>query len=443
LFFLFISLGNNLTAVVAIMIFRCRSFTPVKLLSAKPLGLLPKMEALDKRVQVQAQRRFRHIASPLGEMGRSKSPMKVELLSSKKRPFFTKISSIFAQNAVGVPGKEAQAREISPGKSTMTLEEVEVPFTWNSSKAFRRGVAFDPDFKCTIKTSLGLLALQGLGEDEYGGIQGQGGFGRVCTGSLEGEDVAVKFIRVFSENREAVEREVSFLLNLQGAKHVMGAKEVVYITQGDSGEVVYVAIVMNRADGNYFDCRGRLSLHEKAEVLLGGARGILELHNKGLVHRDIKPDNILLKMSGDQVGAVWVADLGLTVEEEAITSEGAMGTCGYMAPEVMTLYKAQKESGLLEDSVRPGKSSDIYSMGLSIFSVLANQNGEKRLKKSQENFLLELVFTATKEDFLHLPSPLQKKLHSLINDCLKKDPIDRISSQELVDRLMDCKEEVL
>src|SRR5207244_5110369 len=77
-------------------------------------------------------------------------------------------------------------------------------------------------------------------------------------------------------------------------------------------------------------------------------------HAHGVLHRDVKPANLLL----DDTGRVWVADFGLAkIEDEDLTHSGALlGTLRYMAPE----------------QVRgcPDARSDVYSLGMTLYELL-------------------------------------------------------------------------
>jgi serine/threonine protein kinase len=109
---------------------------------------------------------------------------------------------------------------------------------------------------------------------------------------------------------------------------------------------------------------GPLPVAEACEIIRQAALGLLHLHEHGLVHRDVKPANLMLTPSGQ----VKVLDLGLARdlhepgEGERITSHGQfLGTLDYMAPEQCL------------DSHSVDNRTDIYGLGCTLYELLAGQ----------------------------------------------------------------------
>ncbi|MCU1362189.1 MAG: hypothetical protein JWM55_17 [Acidimicrobiaceae bacterium] len=104
---------------------------------------------------------------------------------------------------------------------------------------------------------------------------------------------------------------------------------------------------------------GPLTSRETADVGARLSDALAYVHQRGVIHRDVKPSNILLSVSGD----AWLGDFGIAKlhEASAMTSTGAtMGTVSYMAPEQ------------LEDS-QVGPSADIWSLGVILLECLTGQ----------------------------------------------------------------------
>jgi len=111
--------------------------------------------------------------------------------------------------------------------------------------------------------------------------------------------------------------------------------------------------------------KGPLEVGEAVTIVLQAARGLAAAHREGIVHRDVKPDNILISTRGE----VKLADLGLgCVREEAepkaglTVSDVAMGTPRYMPPE--------QWDGLL----KVGPSGDVWALGATLYFLLVGKD---------------------------------------------------------------------
>lgn len=105
---------------------------------------------------------------------------------------------------------------------------------------------------------------------------------------------------------------------------------------------------------------GRLPLHEVAHMMRQIASALDYAHRQGVIHRDIKPTNVMI----DQDGNAFLMDFGIArvSDSEGLTQTGfAVGTPGYMAP----------EQGMGLDTV--GARADIYSLGVMLFEMLTGR----------------------------------------------------------------------
>ena len=121
-------------------------------------------------------------------------------------------------------------------------------------------------------------------------------------------------------------------------------------------------IVMELVDGitlkQYMERRGALGWRETLHFSRQIARALRHAHERGIVHRDIKPNNIMLLKDG----TIKVADFGIAaLENEAVESNGqAIGSIHYIAPE-----QARGES--------PDARSDLYSLGVVMYEMLTGE----------------------------------------------------------------------
>ena len=112
-------------------------------------------------------------------------------------------------------------------------------------------------------------------------------------------------------------------------------------------------IVMEYVDGSTLEGRGRLPPREAVGLAVQACHGLAHAHAAGLVHRDVKPHNLLLRSDG----TLKVADFGIAraAEATALTQVGTvLGTAAYLAPEQAT-----------GGEVTP--ATDVYSLGAVLY----------------------------------------------------------------------------
>jgi len=139
------------------------------------------------------------------------------------------------------------------------------------------------------------------------------------------------------------------------------------------------------------------------------AVGVATLHEAGLVHRDVKPENLLL----DEAGHVKVADLGLVGGEDlrSLTMDGALiGTPAYMAPEMCTGQGTRDPA------------SDVYSLGATLYEVLTGELPHPA--PTIPALLLMRLSTPNPDPRLVVPD-LPPALAALCMRAMEKSPRDR------------------
>ena len=175
--------------------------------------------------------------------------------------------------------------------------------------------------------------------------------------------VAVKVLKQeFSENANFVSK---FKTEAQAAAGMMHPNIVNVYDVGEEGGVYY--IVMELVEGitlkKYIEKKARLSVKEAVSIAIQVSMGIECAHNNHIIHRDIKPQNIMISKDGK----VKVTDFGIAkaVSSNTITSN-VMGSVHYTSPE-------QARGGYSDEK------SDIYSLGITLFEMLTGRvpfNGE-------------------------------------------------------------------
>lgn len=193
-------------------------------------------------------------------------------------------------------------------------------------------------------------------------VLGHGGMGRVYRAEHEGlgKEVAVKVLNAsLVMNSTFVER---FLREARAAAQLDHPNVVRILNAGEEGGRHF--IVMEMVSGENLRLRlardQRLDRAEALRIVTGVAHALAAAHELGLVHRDIKPDNIMI----DENGAIKVADFGLARQVAGggdITGEGmACGTPPYMSPEQI--------GGQAVDG-----RSDLYSLGIVLYECMSGR----------------------------------------------------------------------
>ncbi len=169
--------------------------------------------------------------------------------------------------------------------------------------------------------------------------------------------VAVKVLKQeFSENRNFVSK---FRVEAQAAAGLMHPNIVNVYDVGEEDGIHY--IVMELVEGitlkKYIERKSRLTIKEAISIAIQVSMGIEAAHNNHIIHRDIKPQNIMISKEGK----VKVTDFGIAkaASSNTITSN-VMGSVHYTSPE-------QARGGFSDEK------SDIYSLGITMFEMLAGR----------------------------------------------------------------------
>lgn len=147
-----------------------------------------------------------------------------------------------------------------------------------------------------------------------------------------------------------------FRAEAQSAAGLAHANIVNIYDVGEEAGISY--IVMELVEGitlkEYIKNKGRLSVREATSIALQISAGLEAAHNNGIIHRDVKPQNIIISMDGK----VKVADFGIARATTTNTiNSGVMGSVHYSSPE-------QSRGGYSDEK------SDIYSLGITMYEML-------------------------------------------------------------------------
>ncbi len=234
--------------------------------------------------------------------------------------------------------------------------------------------------------------------------------------------VAVKVLKQeFSENANFVSK---FRIEAQAAAGLMHPNIVNVYDVGEEGDNHY--IVMELVDGitlkKYIEKKARLSVKEAVSIAIQVSMGIEAAHNNHIIHRDIKPQNIIISKEGK----VKVTDFGIAkaATSNTITSN-VMGSVHYTSPE-------QARGGYSDEK------SDIYSLGVTMFEMLTGRvpfNGETTVAIAIKHIQEE--FPSPREYVSEIPVSVEQ----IVFKCCQKSPDRRY--QSMSELIVDLKQSLI
>jgi serine/threonine-protein kinase len=171
---------------------------------------------------------------------------------------------------------------------------------------------------------------------------------------------------------------------------------------------------------SWLDRLGKLCLGDAVHVVLACARALSSAHELNLVHRDVKPENILLSNEG----VVKLADLGLAkaLDDVSLTQTGTgVGTPVYMAPEQAT------------DAKHVDGRSDVYSLGCMFYHLLA---GRPPFQGNGIVAILQAKIKGTYPPVRQLAPETPEAIEKILNQMIARLPEQRYQScAELIEDL--------
>jgi serine/threonine-protein kinase len=257
------------------------------------------------------------------------------------------------------------------------------------------------------------------------GLIGEGGMARVHLGDQLGlhREVAVKSLHSYPDRaaKEALLHE-AWLTGALEHPNIVPVHELEWDRDGQP------VVVMRRIDGITWSkliddpdqVRERFAVSDVLEwhlrVLMQVCNAIHYAHSRGVVHRDIKPDNVMVGAFGE----VYVMDWGIAVPIRgplrdvlaALPAPRCAGTPAYVAPEMI--------SG---DPLQVDERSDVYLLGASLFHCAIGH------PPHTGNTVLEALLAAHRGSFA-IPESIESGLRDVIERALARDPAERFQTAE-------------
>ncbi len=265
----------------------------------------------------------------------------------------------------------------------------------------------------------GAATLAGLLGDRYRTVArlGAGAFGEVYRAhdSVLGRDVAIKRIRLeaFAEPSQLEEVKQRFLREAQLAARLQHPNIVTThdIVSSPAMSFIVMELVDGRTLQSLLESRGRLPLEETARLLGQVAAALDHAHANGVVHRDVKPANVMV----ERAGQVKVMDFGIAKAEAGgnLTATGLiMGTPNYMSPE-------QARGGKVD------ARSDLFSLGCVLYECLT---GVKPFQADSVTAILVRILTEEPPPVDFETIGLPRAAGDVLRRAMAKDPAGRYSS---------------
>lgn len=275
------------------------------------------------------------------------------------------------------------------------------------------------------------LPIDQIGPYEILGQLGQGGMGMVCLARHNRlkRQCAIKLLpphRVMEPGwLDRFDREMTTVASLEHAGIVRATDAGTH-----SGWHYLVMEYLDGMDvGKIAHRLGSLPVADACEIARQSAVALMHVHETGLIHRDVKPSNLMLTRDGTvkllDLGLVLAGDDPLATDDRLTTVGHLMGTLPAMSPEQLL------------DSRKVQPASDIYSLGATLYRLISG-----RWPHANEGGLAARVLAITSESNRSTPLPLsslepsvEPELESFVGQMMHRQPDQRPSGSIVAERL--------
>ena len=237
-----------------------------------------------------------------------------------------------------------------------------------------------------------------------------GGMGEVwrATDTVLGRDVAVKTLRAGRAGDPDFESRFRHEARSMAALHHPGIADVYDFGEDDADAYIVMEYVKGTALNQLIAARGRLTADETMSIVAQAGRALETAHQAGIVHRDVKPGNLIIQDDG----TVVLVDFGVARSAESAALTGArevVGTALYIAPEQVSKQET-------------GPAADLYALGAVAYHCLAGHPpfaGESPIAVALQH---------VQEEPPPLPPDVPGPIRALVAQAMAKNPADRFPS---------------
>jgi serine/threonine protein kinase len=251
---------------------------------------------------------------------------------------------------------------------------------------------------------------------------GEGGMANVFLALQEnlGREVAIKVLdSAFLEDKQTLKR---FEIEARSAAKLTNPNIVTIYDVGQSGDNHYIAMeYLEKSLRDRIKAEGKLPPQEALEIIKKISAALAEAHDKNIIHRDIKPDNIMFRRDGNPVLLDFGIARAMDIKTRLTMTGVNVGTPHYMSPEQC---KGDEIDG----------RSDIYSLGIVLFESLTG-----KVPYTSE-YITGVIYKHTHGQVAKLPAELET-YQPLIEMMMAKQTENRVkSAAELVEYLQTPEE---
>lgn len=239
---------------------------------------------------------------------------------------------------------------------------------------------------------------------------GEGGMGIVYKAQDTNLDrfVALKFLPERLSNSE--QDRARFLQEAKAASALNHPNIcTIYGIEEQNGQLF---IAMEMVEGQTLtEKKNSIGFKQAVDIGIQLAEGLAAAHEKGIAHRDIKPDNIMIRKDG----IAQIMDFGLAKLRgvSRLTKEGStVGTAGYMSPEQVQGQDADHRS-------------DIFSLGVVLYELIA---GQLPFRGVHETALMYEIVNVEAQPVTTIKPELDPEMDRIVLECLQKEPGERYQS---------------
>lgn len=261
-----------------------------------------------------------------------------------------------------------------------------------------------------------------------GEVIGKGGYGKVLKGVYQGKEVAIKELIADCKLKEAfseISKEIDFIKKAQNDR-----LPFFYGLQIDEEEKL--GLIFEYIKGYPLNLVSNgMDIKTKLEVVYQLVEILVFLHSKKMIHRDIKPQNIMIEDKKN----VRLIDFGVSkiAEKTSTNTANSLGTTAYMAPENF-------DFDCENDNPKPiiiSAKADVWSVGCLISELFSGVSpwNIKNVIRIEKKLMDKAAFP--------IPNEITcEPVRSLISSCTIIDPLKRPSSQELLELIKQALEKV-